>query len=100
MVPEVCVPFGKIPIDRSFSFVHRFVIAAMDDGTRHAAEDGLDHVQELGAGRQWRGFDLRASAIGYRFVMSFNAREEFFGDMPRRCIPREVKLSVSGISIN
>jgi hypothetical protein len=57
MVPKLCVPFGKIPIDRSFSLIHRFVIAAMDDSTRHAAEDGLDHVQELSTGWQWRRFD-------------------------------------------
>jgi len=48
-LPEVVVPFREIPIDRRLSLVDRLVITVVDDGPRHAAKYGLNHVQELGA---------------------------------------------------
>ena len=44
---EVRVAFLEVSIDGSFGFVHRFVIAVVNDGAGHAAKYGFDHIEEL-----------------------------------------------------
>jgi hypothetical protein len=44
---KVRVAFLEVSIDGSFGFVHRFVIAVVDDSAGHAAKYGFDHIEEL-----------------------------------------------------
>jgi len=44
---ELLVSVGKIKIDRGASGVDGWIVAVVDDGSRHAAEDGLNDVEEL-----------------------------------------------------
>src|SRR5262249_13520900 len=50
MQPEVLVSLVEVPIDGLPGFVHRLVIAVVEDRLCHAAEDRLDNIQELGTG--------------------------------------------------
>ena len=43
------IPICEVLIDRRLCVVQRLVIAVVDDRPSHAAEHGLDHVEELGA---------------------------------------------------
>jgi hypothetical protein len=44
---EARVAFLEVSIDGSFGFVHRLVIAVVDDSAGHAAKYGFDHIEEL-----------------------------------------------------
>ena len=45
--PEVCIAFLEVCIDCGFGIVGGFVITVVDDCTGHAAEYGLDYIEEL-----------------------------------------------------
>jgi len=41
---EIGIPISEVLIDCRLCDIHRLVIAVVDDRTRHATEDRLDHV--------------------------------------------------------
>src|SRR4051794_29877445 len=43
------VPLVEVPVDGRLRLVQGLVVAVVDDRAGHAGEDGLDHVEELGA---------------------------------------------------
>src|ERR1700686_5641517 len=47
MLPEIGIPISEVTIDCRLCDIHRLVIAVVDNRTRHATEDRLDHIQEL-----------------------------------------------------
>jgi len=49
VISEVGVAFIEVSVDCGLRFLHRLVVAVMDDRCRHAAEHGLDDVEELSA---------------------------------------------------
>jgi hypothetical protein len=62
----------------------------MYDSPRHSAEHGFDHIEELGTGGQWGGLYNRIS-FGQSFIIPpFNVLEEILGNVPRRCVPRQI----------
>lgn len=52
----------EIRINRCLCVIHTLVVATVDDSSRHTAKDRLDHVEELRAGRERRGFNQRAAS--------------------------------------
>ncbi|MGD0075504.1 MAG: hypothetical protein ABSD31_14360 [Candidatus Binataceae bacterium] len=48
MVPEVSVPFFNVPIDRRLRIIECLVVAVVNNRPSHAAEDGFNHIEELG----------------------------------------------------
>jgi hypothetical protein len=50
---EVRVAFLEVSIDGSFGFVHRFVIAIVNDGAGHAAKYGFDHKVAFSRSIRW-----------------------------------------------
>src|SRR5258705_10899925 len=47
MSSKLAIPIFKVSVDCRLCVIYRFIIAVVDDSARHAAEDRLDHVQEL-----------------------------------------------------
>ena len=75
MLEEMVVSLREVPIDRVSGGLRRAVVAVVDDGPRHPAEDRLDDVQELCAGRQGNDADCWPCASRI-LVVSSNEVEE------------------------
>ena len=76
------VAFLEVSIDGSFGFVHRFVIAVVNDGAGHAAKYGFDHIEELSTRWQGRGLDDGAGVSCGSGIVKVNTFVQLFGDVP------------------
>ena len=84
LVPELVRENGE-PSNRSTPRRSRKCV--VDYGSRHTTEHGLDDVEELGTGREWRRLDAReAGCLGGR-IMLIDLLLQLLGDVPRRRIP-------------
>jgi hypothetical protein len=100
MLQEIVIPIFEVSVDCSLRVIHRLITAVVDDRARHPAEDRLDHVQKLSAGRQRCGLDQWTALTSYHRVVSFDSCEKLFRDMSRRGVPREIKFPAIGVKID
>ena len=82
----------EVAVDGRLSVVQRLVVAVVNDRAGHAAEDGLDHVEELGARGQRRGLDDRTTAAEDGSIVLLDALVQPLGDVPRGGVPGEIEL--------
>jgi hypothetical protein len=71
----VSIAFAEVPVDRRLGLVDRPIIAVVNDGAGHAAENGFDHIEELCAGWERRRFNLWAVTAN-RGVVRVDAYEQ------------------------
>ena len=66
---KMVIALCKITINCRLSVVFGLVIAIVDDRSRHAAKNRLDHIQELGTGGEWCQFHTRgARDVGHDII--------------------------------
>jgi hypothetical protein len=87
MLAEMCVSLLDLAVDGFSRSDGRRIIAVVNDGPRHAAEDGFDHVKELRAGREWHRFNGGRSICSCGQIDLVQMLSQFLGDMPRSCVP-------------
>src|SRR5262249_3596127 len=91
---KVLVPLAEVPINGFHRLGNGLVVAIVDDGSRHPTEHRLDHVQELGTGREWDKLqlgNLLSCPIG-AVVHCLHSGVEGMAVVPGTRIPRQVKL--------
>src|SRR5882724_10486310 len=93
IVAKVSIPFGKVPVDSSHRLTDRLIVAIVDDSRSHAAENRLDHIQELSVGRQWSQLDVGTTAMCpiLRRINLVHSPVKLLRCVPRGGVPREVK---------
>ena len=69
------IAFFEISVDCCLRLCRRLIIAVMDDGTSHTAEDRFNHIKKLRAGWKWRDYDGWTAQAA---VMVANGLVQFF----------------------
>ena len=95
---EERVPVGEVPVDRRLADLDRLVIAVLDDGPRHPAEDRLDDFEELRAGGERGQLDQGGTVLGPVFgrVDLLDSPVQGLRRVPRRRVPAPESSGCAG----
>lgn len=76
------IAFIEIAVDGGLGLVDAAIVAVVDDGPSHAAEDGFDDVQELRPRRQKGRLDERPAGLRRSLVVLLDPLEELLRNVP------------------
>ncbi len=99
MFTEMAISFIKVAIDCALGFLDAPVVAVVDDRPCHSTKDRFDDVEELRPRRKWCGIHDRTAGGHRGLVVLFDPLEQALRNVPRSCVPRQIKLSSITVAI-
>src|SRR5215472_11146155 len=74
VVAEMLIPLGEVPGDRLLHLSGVRVVGVVDDGSRHSAQNSLNHIEKLRRCGKRHQFDDRANRQRSSFIVELIQR--------------------------
>ena len=95
VVAEMLIPLGEVPGDRLLHLSGVRVVGVVDDGSRHSAQNSLNHIEKLRRCGKRHQFDDRANRQRSSFIVELIQRfKKETRIVPYDGIPSDLELSL------